>query len=176
MRNHGFALALVLVAVCVFPILAQSTAPGADTLSRLLVEVHALRVAMERSAAAGPQVQLLSSRLTVQNERVTRALHDADTVHAELEKMQREVASLSQAATEIDESLARDMEPAARAEMKQRSQVIKQQLDVSIAAEGPLRVRDADFANALAVEQAQWAELNRRFDELERQLAVRTPQ
>ena len=68
------------------------------------------------------------------------------------------------------------MEPAARAEMKQRSQAIKQQLEVSIAAEGPLRVRDADFANALAVEQAQWAELNRRFDELERQLAARAPQ
>jgi hypothetical protein len=176
MRNHGFALALVLVAACVFPILAQSTAPGADTLSRLLVEVHALRVAMERSAAAGPQVQLLSSRLSVQNERVTRAMHDADTVRAELEKLQREVANLTQAATELGESLARDMEPAARAEMRQRSQAIKQQLEVSIAAEGPLRVRDADFANALAVEQAQWAELNRRFDELERQLAARAPQ
>jgi len=176
MRNHGFALALVLVAACVFPILAQSTAQGGDTLSRLLVEVHALRVAMERSAAAGPQVQLLSSRLSVQNDRVTRAMHDADTVHAELEKMQREVANLTRDAADIDESLARDMEPAARAEMRQRSQAIKQQLEASMAAEGPLRVRDADFANALAVEQAQWAELNRRFDELERQLAARTPQ
>jgi hypothetical protein len=176
MRNYRFALVLVLVTACVFPVLAQTTGTGADTLSRLLVEVHALRVAMERSASAGPQVQLLASRLAVQNERVTRAMHDADTVHAELDKMQREVTSLTQAAAEIEEGLARDMEPAARAEMRQRSQLIKQQLEVSVAAEGPLRVRDADFANALAVEQSQWAELNRRFDELERQLAARAPQ
>jgi preprotein translocase subunit SecF len=176
MRIHRFALALVLVAVCVFPILAQSTAAGTDTLSRLLVEVHALRVAMERSAAATPQVQLLASRLTVQNERLTRATHDADTVREELQKTEREAAGLAQAANDVEEALTHDMEPAARAEMKQRAIMIKQQLDASAATEAALRVRETETANAHALEQSQWAELNRRFDELERQLAVRAPQ
>ncbi len=45
----------------------------------------------------------------------------------------------------------------------------KEQLDASVAAEA---ARDAEFANALALEQTQRAELKRRFDELERQLAA----
>jgi hypothetical protein len=103
-------------------------------------------------------------------------MHDADAVREELDKVQRQVTSLTQAANEIEEALTRDMEPAARAELKVRGQAIKQELEANIAAEAPLRIRDTDFANALAVEQSQWAELNRRFDELERQLAVRAPQ
>jgi hypothetical protein len=51
--------------------------------------------------------------------------------------------------------------------------MVKQRFDASVAAEARLRARDAEFANALAIEQAQWADVNRHLDELERQFATK---
>jgi hypothetical protein len=60
--------------------------------------------------------------------------------------------------------------------LKQQARGTKMHFEDSTAKEAQLHAREMDFANALAAEQIQWAELNRRFDELERQIAVRTPQ
>ena len=57
--------------------------------------------------------------------------------------------------------------------LKQQQRMLKGQWDATVAAEARLRARDAESANVLALEQAQWADLNRRFDELERELAAR---
>ena len=171
-----FLWAGIIVTACVFPLWAQSATGGSDTLSRLLVEVHALRVAMERSASTSPQVQLLSARLTVQNERVTRATREADAVRVELANLQRDAASFAADAAATEEALTHETDPAKVRTLKQQERAMKTQLDAASAKEAQLRARDVEFANALAAEQIQWVELNRRFDELERQLAVRTPQ
>ena len=178
MKKPTMAVVVVatIVAAGAFPLLAQSAGVGSDTLSRLLLEVHALRVAVERSASANPQVQLLSARLTVQNERLIRATRDADAVHVELGNIQRNVASFSVEASEIEDALSHEADPAKQQALKRNGLMVKQQLETSIAAEARLRARDVEFANALATEQIQWAELNRRFDELERQLSARAPQ
>jgi hypothetical protein len=89
------------------PLLAQST--GNDTLSALLVEVRLLRQALERSAAA-PQVQLLGTRLTVQNARVQSAMRDHEAARAALQEVTSAFASftreLETATEEHDRSFA----------------------------------------------------------------------
>jgi len=176
MKRHVLVGAIIIVTACVFPLWAQSAAGGSDTLSRLLVEVHALRVAMERSATTSPQVQLLSARLTVQNERLARAAREADAVRVELGKVQLEAASFATDAAAVEEALTHETDPAKVLALKQQQRATKIHLEDTNAKEAQLRARDVEFANALAAEQIQWAELNRRFDELERQLAVRPPQ
>ena len=64
--------------------LAWSTA--SDTLGALLVELRLLRQALERSATA-PRVQLIGTRLTVQNDgggRGTRSPPAAEEIRAEV--------------------------------------------------------------------------------------------
>jgi hypothetical protein len=164
------------VTVCAFPLFAQNAGTGSDILSALLMEVRALRVAVERAASATPQVQLFTARLAVQNERLTRATREADAVHQELDQAQRSAIASAAEGAELEEALRQEADPAKQQVLKQKQHMVKEQLDASIAAEARLRARDAEFANALALEQAQWAELNRRFEELERQLAARSPQ
>src|SRR5688500_5695173 len=103
--NKHVALAIAVAALCTFPVLAQSgsTAPGTDALSALLVEVRALRVAMERAATTTPQIQLLAARLSVENERLARATRDADAARQELERLMAETASLTTRAAESEE-------------------------------------------------------------------------
>jgi len=176
MKKHVVVWTVIVVTASVFPLWAQGTAGNSDTLSRLLAEVHALRVAMERSASTGPQVQLLTARLTVQNERLTRATKELDAVHVELANVQRDAASFAADAAAIEEALSREADPTKVQVLKQQARGTKMHFEDSTAKEAQLHAREMDFANALAAEQIQWAELNRRFDELERQIAVRTPQ
>ena len=59
MKKHALVLTVTLVIAGTFPLVAQSGAGPSEVLSQLLAEVHALRVAVERSASTSPQVQLL---------------------------------------------------------------------------------------------------------------------
>ena len=172
------AIVIAVVAVCALPAIAQSGGQGGapDTLSALLVEVRALRVAMERAASTTPQIQLLAARVSVQNERLARITREADTARQELERDVSESASITTRAGQLEEMLTREGDPARQRDLKSELLAMKAAIDERAAREGRLRAREAELASAVAVEQAQWVEINRRLDELERELAGRRPQ
>jgi predicted nucleic acid-binding Zn-ribbon protein len=171
-----FVFALMVVVMCAFPLVAQSDRSGPDTLSALLVEVRALRVAMERAASTTPQIQLLAARLTVQNERLARVSRDADAAHQDLERVQSQGATFAARAAQLEEAVARETDPARLRDLKSEQSGVKAQIDELALLESRFRARDAELANQVAAEQGQWIEVKRRFDELERELAGRRPQ
>jgi predicted nucleic acid-binding Zn-ribbon protein len=174
MKTHVI-LVVAVIAACVLPAIAQSGG-SPDALGAILVELRALRIAVERATTTTPQVQLLAARLTVQNERVSRASRDADAVHQELASMEGAQAMFTAQIADIEDKLSRETQPTTVTELKTQQRALKEQLDGAAAGETRLRAREADLANVLAVEQTQWTELNRRLDDLERQLAARRPQ
>jgi len=157
------------------PAIAQSAGGSPDTLSALLAEVHALRVAMERATSTTPQIQLLAARLTVQNDRVSRATRDADAVHDELDKLLAEASGVTARVAQLEEAVSKETEPEKVKQLKAEQLNLKSALDGYPAQEARLRARDSELANLVAVEQAQWVELNRRLDALERDLAGQRP-
>jgi hypothetical protein len=169
-------LPLAILAMCALPVVAQTGPGSADTLSALLVEVHALRLAVERASSTTPQIQLLAARLTVQNERLSRAARDADAAHQELEKLLAGASMLTARAAQLEEALTRETDPTRLRELKSEQLGLKSVADERAVQETLLRARDNELANQAAVEQGQWTELNRRLDELERELAARRPQ
>jgi predicted nucleic acid-binding Zn-ribbon protein len=175
MKKH-FVLPLAMLAMCVLPVVAQSGPGGEDTLSALLVEVRALRVAVERAASSSPQIQLLTARLTVQNDRLSRAMRDADTARQELEGMLAEITRFTSQAAQLEEAAERETDQVKVRQLKAEQQGIKNMLEERSAQETRLRARESELANLVTAEQGQWAELNRRFDELERELRSRRPQ
>jgi chromosome segregation ATPase len=175
--NRHIAVALAVVAACTLPVLAQSGASGSntDTLGALLVEVRALRVAMERAATTTPQIQLLAARLSVENERLERATRDADQARQELERVVSESAALNARVGLFEEMLTRETDPSRLRDIRQDQAAMKMQIDESAGRELRLRARESELANAVAAEQAQWLDLNRRVDQLEQDLAARRP-
>jgi chromosome segregation ATPase len=171
-----YVIAAALVAAAVLPVIAQSSGGDTSTLSALLVEVRALRVAMERAASTTPQIQLLAARLTVQNERLSRVSRDADAAHQELEVVADEGGRLAARVAQIEDAIGRQPSPEMTQQLKNDQMAMKVQLDELSARETRLRAREAELSNAVAAEQAQWTELNRRLDDLERELAGRRPQ
>lgn len=157
------------------PAIAQNAGGSPDTLSALLAEVHALRVAMERATSTTPQIQLLAARLTVQNDRVSRAMRDADAAHEELDKLLAETSAVTARVAQLEEAVSRETEPERVKQLRAEQLNLKSALDGFPAQETRLRARDSELATLVAVEQAQWVELNRRLDDLERDLAGRRP-
>lgn len=172
--NKHVALAIAVAATCTLPVLAQSgsTAPGTDALSALLVEVRALRVAMERAATTTPQIQLLAARLGVENERLARATRDADAARQQLEGIVAEIASLTARAGEFEEALSRETDPERQRQFKGEHMQMKMLIEDRGAQEMRLRARESELANLAAAAHTQWVELNRRIDQVEQELAA----
>jgi uncharacterized coiled-coil DUF342 family protein len=159
---------LVFVGLCTLPLLAQST--GNETLSALLVEVRLLRQALERSAAA-PRVQLLGTRLTVQNARVQSAMRDYEAARAALQEITSAFASLTRELEGATQEHERgSATPERQRQLAQTIARLKEQLAAVSEAEPQRRAREAELAAAVVEEQNQWLLLNRRLDEIERDL------
>lgn len=167
------AAAMALFAGLALPMFAQSG--GTDTLSALLAEVRQLRLAMERAATTTPQIQLLSARLTVQNERLTRAARDLDTTRQELERMSVGTAGSASRLTELEEMVSRELDAARHRQLVQEHRDVKRQAEQMVVREQQLRAREAELANVASAELGSWTDLNKRLDELERELAARRP-
>ena len=155
------------------PAFAQ-TAAG-DTISALLVEVRQLRIAMERAATTTPQVQLLGARLSVQNERLARVERDHDNAKRELDDLSAALAQTAAQADSLDNRVAVETNPERQRQMVQEQADAKSQVAELTAREQRLRARESELAGARAAEQQQWAELNRRLDEVERAINAPTP-
>lgn len=156
-----------LLALCAVPLLAQSASN--ETLSALLVEVRLLRQALERSASA-PQVQLLGTRLTVQNARLQTAIHDHEIARSELQQVTTSILETTARLEELADVLGQNPTPTRRAELEQAQAAMKSELANLNRRDPPLRARESELAAAVAAEQDQWLLLNRRLDEIERGL------
>jgi chromosome segregation ATPase len=170
MRNR-LVWALAGIALGSVAVLAQS-APT-DTLSALLGEVRQLRIVMERAATSGPEIQLLATRLGVQNERLERAARDHDGVKRELDEVSGAITQMTGRVADLDTRVAVESNPDKQRMLAQEQAAFREQLSELTAREPRLRVRESEVAAALSAEQNQWADLNRRLDDVERSLAAR---
>jgi predicted nucleic acid-binding Zn-ribbon protein len=162
-------LAIGAAGMLTLPLFAQSAAP--DTLSALLAEVRQLRIAMERTATIAPQVQLLAARLTVQNERLSRATNDHASVQEEIERITNGITQVSARIQELDAAGSTQTNPTEQRQLAAELRDLKRELEAQTAQETRLRARETELANVVAAEQNRWSDLNSRLDELERSLA-----
>jgi gamma-glutamyl:cysteine ligase YbdK (ATP-grasp superfamily) len=125
---------------------------------------------MERMVTASPRIQILTSRLALQEERVYRLDNRLDSLRSELEGVQMSTTQLSARVKQIEEALARIPDPAERTAFEEQVTMLKAQLTLESGREQSLRVREAEAVQALAAEQNRWEDLNRRLDDLERLL------
>jgi hypothetical protein len=165
--------AAIFITGCALPILAQSQ--SGDPLAALLNEVHQLRLTMERAATTAPEVQLLGARLRVQNERVSTASRDVAAIREGIDARSSQQASVKAEEAKLQDALAIEVDPTRRREFVQQQARLKELAEHLSAEEQRLRAREAELSSYWAGEQTQWMELNRRLDELEREMASRRP-
>jgi chromosome segregation ATPase len=153
---------------------APSQGPADPTIQALLVEVRALRVAMEQLASAGPRIQLFTSRLQLQETRINNMIRRLDGIRDQLSVMRADLASAEQSQKAMEDRLS----SAALADNSEERIALTQQLPEQKRHAGALRTRvsalsaeEAQLMGDIGTEQARWTAINGRLDELERLLA-----
>jgi chromosome segregation ATPase len=162
---------LVVSASIVAVVAAQRSTSSTEPLDALLNEVRQLRLAMERATVISPRIQLLTGRLSVQDQRVARLSHDVSALKDQMGRVATNVQQLAKEAAEIEEVLSRDdMDVKRRRELEGHQRALKAKAETLAAEDQMLRARETEAENALSAEQAAWADLVRRLDELEQAL------
>jgi chromosome segregation ATPase len=169
MGMRAYVILVTILVAVPSPTLAQSASP--DVLTALLAEVRQLRSAMERVVTTAPRIQLLASRLTVQNERLLRVSRDLSAVQQDLDRVAGETGKKLAQFQELEEVISSETDAGRRKGLGAELRMLKHQIDAHAAEEQRLRARETELSGVLAIEQTQWAELNRRLDEFERELA-----
>ena len=169
MRRTAVYLVCAVIAVMAVPLVAQSIA--GDSLAALIAEVRLLRIAVERSAEA-PQMQLLGTRLTVQNQRLQEAARAHAAVQNELQEALTFEAERGTALQRLEEQLTATQGPE-RAVVEQQIRQLRLEVSAQGSRAAQLRPRESELAAVVAAEQNQWLLMNQRLDELERALKPR---
>ena len=161
------SLAIGLLLGIGIPVVAQQKE---DPIPALLNEVRLLRLAMERSATVSPRIQLLTSRMALQDERVYRFARQAESINDELERATFQNREFAARAKQMEEMLALEPDLAKRREFEDAQRFMKAEVELQASREQTLRARHTETANLLAAEQTRWVELTQALDELERML------
>jgi hypothetical protein len=168
--------ALACVALALAASLNLGAAPQAaqssnEPMAALLSEVHALRLAMEQSAAVAPRVQLTLARLNIQEQRATRLGTQLDEVRRQLADAARRTETESDELADVEKRLQGASNDQERKGFESQQRELKGQQAAQAALVRDLRTRENEAAQAFSTEQARWVDLNARLDDLERQLA-----
>src|SRR5947209_15160574 len=106
---------------------ARQAAPASnDSLTALLSEVHALRLAMEQSAVMGPRIQLTLARLTVEEQRINRFAAPLERIRRQLADANIETLKISGDLEDIERSLVRAHSDEAKSSLEYERKVRKQ--------------------------------------------------
>jgi chromosome segregation ATPase len=165
-------VAVLFVSVCVA---AWAQAPPAPTdsslIQALLSEVHQLRLAIERSNALGPRIQLVVERVKMQQSVVTRVSDQLESTRRELDNVQAGQARSAEQIKAAETELSQATDPTRRQQMDLELKAFKPELERERQLIEGLRGREADLSSRLRSEQATLDGLNDRLNQIERTLS-----
>src|SRR5262249_45985123 len=146
----------------------QSQRPPA-TLDDLLGEIRGLRADLRQTTRASAQMQLLTARLQLQEQRIAvLANHRADiTARLAVETPLRADAERRVRAFD-EEKPANESVGIPGAELAAMEKQFKAEYAQHRDAEQQLRTQESELSAQIAAEQNRWQEFNNRLDELER--------
>ena len=176
MKGLTLGFLLCLVALCLISsseTLAQSNKSAEpvqgdrdQTLKQLLVEVHELRMAVQRATFSNTRFQMLIERVRVEQTHVDVFRRDRESMRSQISEMQSAKPRMEQQIKEAEDGLDRVTDPNVRADMESRIKTLKAEFGRIAPEEERLRNREAALDSELQTSQAKLNELNNQLDAL----------
>jgi hypothetical protein len=147
---------------------AQRPAAGLD---EVVNELRALRADLRLTTRASTQMQLLTARLALQEQRLAVLSNQRQIVVTKLTEERRVRAEFDAKVAQMEEVAARNL-PAElpRDQFEYMLNDLKRQAASHRDAEQQLRAEESQLSTEIANEQSRWTDFNNRLDELERSL------
>jgi hypothetical protein len=162
-------LVILGAVVAVAAIASGQAQRGPATLDDVVAEIRALRADLKASAATAARTQVLSARLSLQEQRITVLANQRADISARLGVETRLRADSERQVQTFEENEGRNTSLGiSRAELESQANVFKRMLAQHRDAELQLRTQESDLSAQIATEQNRWLEFNSRLDELEK--------
>ena len=146
---------------------AESTQGDRDqTLKQLLVEVHELRVAVQRATISNNHFQMLIERTRVEQTRVESLRRELEGVRLQLSDLQAMKPRMQQQIKDAEDGLDRVTDPNPHADLEARIKTMKAAFVRIGPEEERLRNREAALDSEFQAAQAKLNELNSQMDAL----------
>src|SRR5258707_7827463 len=169
-KGLTLAFLLCLVALCFIPptaTLAQNNKPAESvqgdrdqTLKQLLVEVHELRIAVQRATVNNNRFQMLIERTRVEQTHVESLRRELEGVRSQLSDLQAMKPRMQQQIRDAEDSLDRVTDPNPHADLEARIKTMKPDFASIAPEEERLGNREAALAREFQPTQAKLNELN----------------
>jgi len=141
------------------------------TLDDLLNEIRGLRADLRQTTRASTQMQLLTARLQLQEQRLAVLSNQRNDVIARLAAETRLRSDSERQVQTFQEERSRDVDVGVpRAELENLRKMFQQQFETHRDAERQLQGQQSQIESEIANEQNRWQDFNNRLDELERSL------
>lgn len=172
--KRGFAM--LRTPLCFFLLTAAvsaqtQTTTAVDPLQALLTEVHELRLALQATTVTAQRVQILLSRVQLQQGAALRAVTRADEAHAKLADAQKQHARAAGVLQQTQDAINTTTDPAHVKALEAQVAEMKRQVEMWTADEQQWMAKDAEAQSHLRNEQAKLDELQDTLDRLDRALA-----
>ena len=168
MRKAFMIAAAMLAAAAVGSAQSQRAAASLDDV---LNELRGLRADLRQTTRATTQMQLLTARLQLQEQRIAVLSTQRNDVSARLAVEARLRSESERQAQVFEEQKNRNEDlGVSRKELENQENFFKGIFEQHRAAELQLQTQDSQLAAEIANEQNRWQDFNSKLDELERSL------
>lgn len=166
MRQSWFAV-VVLIVGFVAVAFAQNRGDTTDgSLAALTAELRQLRLAVVELGRIQTQTQAVSAHLTAQQGRIQQAAARFDTARDELQAASMRSREVAYRLESIDRRVEESQNADQLAMLKETRKEILTQQAAMLAREEQARATVAELSSALATEEARWADLVSRLEQL----------
>jgi hypothetical protein len=167
-RRLAWCGAAVVMASGMAAVMAQGRGDAAEagSLGGLTAEIRQLRLAVEESTRTQTQTQALGVYLSAQQARLVQAAARADAARKELDAIMVRSRAMAVQVANAEDALPRATTPQDRAQLEMQNRALKQELETAGFEEQLVRGREAELAQMLQAEDARWADLVSRLEQL----------
>ena len=156
--------------------LAQTgAAADAATLQSLLNEVRQLRLAIERTGALWPQMQIMLQRVQLQQQYVETLSRQLEQLRDQIARSANESAQLNSRVKESEIRAGQEQDARRRQQAEDEIKRLKAVIEQIAMRDRQQQDRESQLAGALQNEQAKLNDLNARLDAVERLLQAPPP-
>ena len=164
---------LVVIAVVISAIVSAQAQRNPATIDDLLAEIRGLRADLSQTAGATMRMQLLTARLSLQEQRITVLANQRADISTRLAAAVRERSEVEARVKNLQNETPGPGHPKEELEgvLKSETTTLSQRRE----AERQLRAQETELTGLIATEQGRWTDFNGRLDELERSLPTAGP-
>ena len=173
MKRALFAVAVLLLAVGLLSakMTAQSPAPVTDVNVALVRELHDLRVAIEKLANANTRFQVLSVRVTQQEQRVSNLTNQLIAMNSKLAEASAQMSLANSSLERMKEDLRIATDPKQREALEEGQKGLAMDFERSRVMQASLQAQADAIRQQIGIEQSTLADYQRRLEDLDRTMA-----